>query len=331
MQFNSRFLGIDFPDSLLNFSRVPKATKFITGTYVYLSLVLYISRRIAYNTLSQSDPNVDFKKIVNPMVQLIPSEIMKYPYAIVTSNLIDTEVWKFIVTLINLLVGGTFIENNWDSAEEMFKFVLVLGSITNVINIVVTNTLSFILPGVKLDVPLDGNYTIIIGFTIIYKQLLPETTIINFKTPFEKNFRFKLLPIFVTCVMTIMQLVWFHHFAHLLSIWISFICCWVYLRFYQMLPVTNLDNENPPVKGDASDTFELIYFFPDVTKPLLRPIFDLTYDIVTVRLGLVTPFDLNDIDKGNDIAIKRGAKKINSSTEDRRRQLALQVLQERMS
>ncbi|KAG0661450.1 hypothetical protein C6P44_002736 [Monosporozyma unispora] len=327
MKFHSKFLDIDFPDSIFDFSKIPTATKFSTGTYVCFSVALYISRHFLYNESASDFPIED---IVNPMVQLIPNQVLKYPYALITSNLIDTECWKFTVTLINLLIGGTFIENNWNSAEEMFKFVLGVGTLTNVINVVITNMLALILPDVRLDVPLDGNYTIIIGFTIIYKQLLPETTIINFKWPFEKNFRFKLLPIFITCFMTIMQLVWFHHFAHLLSIWISFLVCWIYLRFYQELPGTNVDEE-VAVKGDASDTFELIYFFPDVTKPLLKPIFNCTYEFFAIKLGVITPFALNDIDKGNDIAIKRGAKKISSSTEDRRRQLALQVLQERMS
>lgn len=328
MRFNSKFLDIDFPDSIFSFGRIPTATRIITGAYLALTVTLYITRHYMFN--GSPGDYTTFKEVVNPTVQLIPSEVLKYPYALITSNLIDTDCWKFIVTLINLLLGGSFIERNWDSTEEMFKFVLGIGTLTNLINVVITICLSFILPGVRLDVPLDGNYTIIIGFPIIYKQLLPETTIINFKWPFKKNFRFKLLPIFITSFMTVMQLVWFHHFADLLSIWISFICCWVYLRFYQQLPVTTLDEDNS-VKGDASDTFELIYFFPDITKPLLRPVFNFTYDLFTTQTGIITPFDLNDIDKGNDIAIKRGAKKITSSTEDRRRQLALQVLQERMS
>lgn len=323
MRIDTKYLDIDIPGSILKFKDIPTATKFITGTYVYFTIILYISTHFMYD--GESGDNV-----VNPMVQLIPNQVFKYPYAIITSNLIDTKLWKFVVTLINLLIGGTFIENNWNSSEEMFKFVLVIGSIVNFINLVITNFFAIILPNVKLDVPLDGNYSIIIGFSIIYKQLLPETTIVNFKYPFAKNFRFKLLPIFITCFMTVIQLLWFHHFADLLSIWVSFICCWIYLRFFQQLP-TNSVNEGNYIKGDASDTFQLIYFFPDVIKPILRPIFDWIYELVAVKLDIITPFDIEDIDKGNDIAIKRGAKKITSTTEDRRRQLALQVLQERMS
>lgn len=326
MKFNSKFLDIEFPNSIINHG-VPIATKFITGTYVLFTLALYISRHFLYNGTATDIP---MENIVNPMVQLIPNQVLKYPYALITSNLIDTECLKFSITLVYLLIGGTFIENNWDSAEEMLKFVLVVGTLTNVISVVITNTLALFLSGVRLDIPMDGNYTIIIGFTIVYYQLLPETTIINFKWPFTKNFRFKLLPTFIICFFTIFQLVWFHRFAHLLSIWVSFFVCWVYLRFYQQLPGTNVD-QDISVKGDASDTFELIYFFPDVIKPLLRPIFNFSYNLFAVKLRIITPFDIDDIDKGNDIAIKRGAKRITGSTEDRRRQIALQVLQERMS
>lgn len=328
MQYKNKFFEINVPDSILDFRAIPQATQIITIAYVVLSVSLLLSRRIA---LMYSEPTVTIDDIYNPFLQLMPHELYKNPLSLLTSNLVDTSIVKFCINILNLLLGGSYIEKNWNSSKELFRFVIVVGTITNMITVIITVILSFVLNSISLDIPIDGNYTMIIGFPIIYKQLLPETTIIYIFKPIDKNFRFKLLPIFIMCTMTLIQFIWFHHFAELLSIWVSFITAWIYLRFYQLLPSTMFNDTSELIRGDASDTFQLIYFFPDQIKPILRPIFNWFYDLICVKLRLIQPFELDDIDKGNDLAQKKGAKPITNSTEERRRQLALQVLQERMS
>ncbi|CAI4036218.1 hypothetical protein SMKI_15G0560 [Saccharomyces mikatae IFO 1815] len=339
MQYSSRFLELNVPDSFLNINKIPDATKFITVMYICLTTTLFCIRRSLYNKLILEDPDVEYNLVTSPILQMVPLQIWKYPTSLVLSNFIDTKAWKVIVNLLNLIIGGSFIERNWNSSREMFKFIIVLGSLTNLLIILLTLILSLFSDKVRLDIPLDGNYTILIGFPIIYRQLLPETTIINLKTPrfLAKNFRFKLLPIFVMFTMTITQIIWFHHFAQLFSIWITFFASWSYLRFFQRLtplncpslPTTNSRGVQETLIGDASDTFQLIYFFPDLIKPILRPIFDFIYDLVVVKFKIIKPFHDIDIDIGNSIAESRGAKKI-TTVEQRRRQLALEVLEERM-
>ncbi|CAI4050805.1 uncharacterized protein SKDI_15G0510 [Saccharomyces kudriavzevii IFO 1802] len=339
MQYSSRFLELNIPDSFLNVNKIPDATKFIAIIYICLTTSLFCIRRSLYSKLLLEDPNVDYGLITSPILQMVPSQIWKYPTSLVLSNFIDTKAWKVAVNLLNLVIGGSFIERNWNSSKEMFKFIVVLGSLTNLLIIVLTLLTSFTSKKVTLDVPLDGNYTILIGFPIIYRQLLPETTIINLKTPhfLAKNFRFKLLPIFVMFVMTITQIIWFHHFAQLFSIWITFFASWSYLRFFQRLaplncpslPTADPQNVQETLIGDASDTFQLIYFFPDLIKPLLRPIFNFVYDVIVLKFRIIKPFHDVDIDIGNSIAESRGAKRV-TTVEERRRQLALDVLEERM-
>ena len=118
---------------------------------------------------------------------------------------------------------------------------------------------------------------------------------------------------------------------------VTFFASWSYLRFFQKLaplncpslPTTNSQGGQEILVGDASDTFQLIYFFPDLIKPILRPIFNFIYNVVVVKFKVIKPFHDIDIDIGNTIAENRGAKKI-MTVEERRRQLALQVLEERM-
>ncbi|QLG72726.1 hypothetical protein HG535_0D04340 [Zygotorulaspora mrakii] len=331
MHWNSRFIEINTSKSLLNIRDVPGATQFLTLSYTIFSTTLYVLRRSTYNKLEKSDDNLEFSSIVSPILQLIPATLLKYPYSIVLSNLIDVKIWKAIANLVFLLIGGSHIERSWNSSKELLKFVLIIGSLTNMLTVTITATLSLFFPAIDLNSPLDGNYTMIIGFPIILKQLYPETTIFRLKNLgyFSKNFRFKLLPIFIMFILTFSQLFVFHHFAQLLSIWITFFSSWTYLRFYQVLQI-NFENTGDCLLGDASDTFQLIYFFPDLIKPVLRPIFDFTYNILSVRLKIVRSFEIDDIDRGNSVAEHRGAKKITNTTEERRKQLALQILQERM-
>lgn len=332
MHWSNRFIDINTSNSLFNVSRPPEATRFLSLAYAVFTLVLFLLRRSAYHHMIKNDPNTKLSSIVSPTLQLIPAAILKHPYSIVLSNFIDTEIWKILVNAFFLLIGGSYIEKNWNSSKELLKFVIIIGSLTNLLVVIITFLLSFVFSGVSLNVPLDGNYTMMIGFPIVFKQLYPETTILQLRNVgfFSKNFRFKLLPIFIMSLLTIFQLIFFHHFAQLLSIWITFFACWTYLRFYQFLKPSNEDSDNFLV-GDASDTFQLTYLFPDIVKPILRPIFDFAYQTLCVRLKIIRPFQSDDIDKGNSVAEQRGAKKIVDPVEERRKQLALQVLQERLA
>ncbi|KAG0669665.1 hypothetical protein C6P45_003492 [Maudiozyma exigua] len=340
MEYHCRYFDFAVPQTILDRHNIPIATKCLTAAYVLSTLTLFGLRFYAYhsdnNNVTTTTPPISFHEIKNPLFQLIPNKVLRFPCSIVLSNLVDTNICKFVLNLINLLVGGSFIERNWNSSNEMIKFILGIGSITNLVVLLITIAVHYIVPNrVSLDLILDGNYTILIGFPIIYKQLLPETTIIDIKNPsfLEKKFRFKLLPILVMTFMTITQLFVFRHFSNVLSIWITFFSCWIYLRFYQVLPASAIGTTSDyynSVQGDASDTFQLIYFFPDIIKPLLKPIFNKTYTLISEKLNIIKPFKETDIDKGNDIAEQRGAKKVADNVKDRRRQLALDVLQERL-
>lgn len=340
MEYSCRYFDFAVPKTILDRHNIPIATRCLTTAYVISTITLFGIRCYTYyienKDLTTTKPPIPFHDIKNPIFQLVPDQVLKFPYSIVLSNFVDTNVCKFIINLINLLVGGSFIERNWNSSNEMIKFILGIGSITNLVVLLITVAAHYVIPNlVSLDMILDGNYTILIGFPIIYKQLLPETTIINIKSPsfLEKRFRFKLLPILVMTFMTIIQLFVFRHFSNIVSIWITFFSCWIYLRFYQILPPSAIGTTSDyynSVQGDASDTFQLIYFFPDIVKPVLRPIFNKVYTLLSEKLNIIKPFKETDVDKSNDIAEQRGAKKVVDNVKDRRRQLALDVLQERL-
>ncbi|ONH72123.1 Rhomboid-like protein 19 [Pichia kudriavzevii] len=120
-----------------------------------------------------------------------------------------------------------------------------------------------------------------------------------------------------------------------------------------ILPVSGGSSLNSDtIRGDPSDTFALVEFFPDVLKPTLRPLFEGFYQL-SVLLGIVRPWNDDDVDIGNlrsnlrvsgpSLANKRtnsstfmnttgNSKNLKSETDDeiaeRRKQIALKVLEE---
>lgn len=326
MHYDSHFIEINGPDTLFTLHRIPQATKFLAVGYIAISGALLFAKVSEYKRLN--DPELEFNSIVSPIVQLVPNKVCKFPVSLILSNFVDVEIWKFIVNLLNLIIGGAFVEQSWNNnPKELLRFVLIVGTLTNVVVVLVTILLGLNIPRIRLDEPPDGNYTVLIGFPIIYKQLMPETTIFQLKNSgfLSKNFRFKLLPIFIMSYLTVFHLVTMH-WIQLLLIWINFFACWTYLRFFQVL-----QNGDQITMGDASDTFQLLYFFPDLVKPFLAPIFEKSYELICVKLHLIRAFQDDDIDKSNAIAEQRGAKKLNDTVEERRKQVALRVLQERMA
>lgn len=317
-------IQIDGSDTLFDWRRIPPATKFLTVGYISLTSSLFVVKILAYR--KSRDPQLQLENIVSPIVQLIPSKVLFYPLSLVLSNLVDVKFWRLILDLPNLIVGGSFIERSWGSGEEMLKFVLFIGSLTNLVITMTAIILNFITPRIPLDRPLDENYNFLIGFAIIYKQLMPEITILKLKNmgALSKTFRFKHLPTFMMCYLTIMFVI-FGHITQVLSIWVTFFFCWFYLRFYQV----SRTGERSTV-GDASDSFQLLFFFPYLARPFLKPVFNSAYFLFCTRLQLVQPFHLEDIDRSNTLTEQRGSNINAVSAEERRKQLALQVLQERI-
>lgn len=87
--------------------------------------------------------------------------------------------------------------------------------------------------------------------------------------------------------------------------WLGFFSSWTYLRFYKTSYADLSANQSPTLKGDASETFAMAYFFPD---PLHRPvaiISEVVYNLL-VSFRICTPFSAADISAGNSRAEARG-------------------------
>lgn len=132
------------------------------------------------------------------------------------------------------------------------------------------------------------------------------------------------------------------------ALWLSlfgFTTSWVYLRFFRISEISSAatGGEATVMKGDASDTFAFVAFFPDAIHPILAPICDGVYSIL-VQLRLCTPFSDEAIGVGNENAASRSEAGLPSimnskggggggrrAEAERRRALALKALDQRLN
>lgn len=179
------------------------------------------------------------------------------------------------------------------------------------------------------------------GFLVSLKQLVPEHTVSIFKGVIRM--RIKHFPaVFVLANMLSGPLL-----GTDTALWLSFfgfLTSWIYLRFFRISEITSTatGGEGSVMKGDASDTFSFVAFFPDVLHPVLSPMSDAIWAIL-VQMRLCTPFSDEAIEAGNESAASRSEAGLPSimnsrgggggrrAEAERRRALALKALDQRLN
>lgn len=179
------------------------------------------------------------------------------------------------------------------------------------------------------------------GFLVSLKQLVPEHTVSIFGGVVRA--RIKHFPsIFIMANMLSGPLL-----GTDTALWLSFFgffTSWIYLRFFRVSEITSAatGGEASFVKGDASDTFAFVAFFPDFVHPVLSPIADTIYSTL-VQLRLITPFSDEAIEAGNENAATRSEAGLPSimnsrgggggrrAEAERRRAIALKALDQRLN
>ncbi|CCH46633.1 putative membrane protein [Wickerhamomyces ciferrii] len=317
---------------------LPQATKYLIGSLIGSSLFLLFLRYKTYNSLVEiGEKDVDFSKIIVPYLQLIPNHTLFNPWTVVTSIFVETNIFKFLISIVVLYFAGKFIERSW-SSKELIKYVVVIGGVTNLLvslSLIISN---IFFKSEFFNIPVDTNLSVLISFLVVLKQLIPEHSLNLFKG--VVNARVKHLPFVVLLSITIFAIITFQP-APFFQAWIGFLVSWSYLRFFQsniidpLLPQPNDVIGVQRLKGDASETFSLVHFFPDALSPILSPIFNQFYELF-VQLGFLNKFNDSEIEQGNLVANRRltgqqNAQQVDGRREaERRRQVALKVLEERI-
>lgn len=327
---------------------LPKSTKILLGILLSTTALIFFIKLSLYRSAivngTDEDKQVDFHEILVPYLQLIPRYTIFYPWVIITAIFAEISIFSFIISSAILTVSTKYVEKFW-GFREVIKFVLILGSFTNLVTVLITIICNLMRGDVSgMDKPLGGGISYYFGFLVVLKQLIPEHNIVLFQGLI--NFRVKHLPFIILNIVSVWSLLISRSLYPAIPSISSFIISYNYLRFYQsfltdpLLPITmangGSDNSNSLITGDASDTFQLVEFFPSVTKPYLSVVFDRCYDLGCL-LGILVPFNDDSIEQGNIRAKKRleqvnqAQKSVANSVAERRRQVALQVIEDRIN
>lgn len=307
------------------------------STKLAVACLLSVSFTLLVIKLTLIDADQSF---LVPYIQLIPRYAIFYPWVFATAIFAETSIVGFLVSLAVLVVATRYVEKFW-GYKEVLKYIFLVGILTNFVTVIVVIIINMLRGNVKgMNQPLGGGASYYMGFLVVLKQVIPEHNVVLFQG--LVNFRVKHFP-FILLVLAFVWSIVFKSFYPIFPATFSFIVSYNYLRFVQsfyadsLLPTVNpasLGNADTSIiRGDASDAFQLIEFFPSALKPILEPVINGVYDI-SVLLSLIAPFDEDAIELSN-IRVQTmsqqavDASKKSNSDADRRRQVALQVIEER--
>jgi len=317
----------------------PKSTKFSVVALLVTSLSILL---IKIYVIQLSGSQSKLLEMIIPQLQLVPRYAIYYPWVFVTSIFAEVSIFSFLFSLAVLYIATSYVEKFW-GFKEVVKFILVIGTVTNLSTVLVTILSNIVRGDVNgMDQPLGGGISYYFGFLVVLKQLIPEHNVILFQG--LVNFRVKHLPFILLLLVSGWSAVAQSLYPFVPSMF-SFFVSYNYLRFIQtffedpILPVTNAngDQTNSTVfRGDASDAFQLVEFFPSVTKPYLSVVINAIFNAF-VFIGVVQPFNDEVIEQSNLRAQKLSEQashannQIANSVAERRRQVALQVIEDRIN
>lgn len=323
---------------LIRPNQLPTSSRILLGCLVTVSLMLLLIKVNNYRSpfVKEGTP---FHDIQVPYIQLIPKYTIFYPWVVVTLIFAEISVFSFVLST-TVLVGSTkYVEKFW-GFKEVVKFVFIVGSATNFVTVLLTIVSNIVRKDAAgMDRPLGGGILYYFGFLVVLKQLIPEHNIVLFNGLI--NFRVKHLPFIGVCVALVWSVLISGSMYPFFPSVESFVISYCYLRFYQtfsadpLLPMSSND-AGSIIRGDASDAFKLVEFFPEISKQYLGVAFDKIYE-VSVLVGIITPFDDDTVEQGNIRAQKRTEqinqtqKSVANSVAERRRQVALQVIEDRIN
>ncbi|EME87795.1 uncharacterized protein MYCFIDRAFT_110607, partial [Pseudocercospora fijiensis CIRAD86] len=275
-----------------------------------------------------------------PYLVFVPTKSIVFPWTALTGALVENNIASLAISACVIFFGGRYLERAWGS-KEFGKFVLFVTMIPNIITFLIYAAWHAIVGNIpEYPTPLNGLVALEAGFLVSLKQLVPEHTVSIFKGVIRM--RIKHFPaVFVLANMLSGPLL-----GTDTALWLSlfgFFTSWIYLRFFRISEITSTatGGDATIMKGDASDTFAFVAFFPDAIHPFLAPVCDTIYTIL-VQLRLCTPFSDEAIEAGNENAASRSEGGLPSIMDgrggggrraeaERRRALALKALDQRLN
>nr|CAG4648669.1 EOG090X06Q3 [Polyphemus pediculus] len=240
-------------------------------------------------------------------------------WTIFTHCFVEFHIWEVCVDIITVGLCGKLIEPLWGKMEMLTFFALINTSVAFfgaffylLIYMMTINT------DVLFEVHIHGLSGYIAAVAVAVKQMMPDHIIVN--TPLGKLTN-RNVPLSVLLLTIVVWLVGILEGTYPTMFATGGTLSWLYLRFYQ--------RHSNGTRGDMADNFTFASFFPTVLQPPIE-IFSKGMYNLCVNLRICRK-PVRKYDFGGPTAITVSLPGSDSHDAERRRQIALKALSERLS
>ncbi|XP_055685344.1 transmembrane protein 115 [Lutzomyia longipalpis] len=235
---------------------------------------------------------------------------------------VEKHLWEVLVDIATVALCGKLIEPLWGSLEMMTYF-----AVTNFGVVILTTTYYLFLyactknPLILFEVHIYGLAGYIAAVCVAVHQIMPDHLIA--RTPIG-NFTNRNIPLTLFLVAVFLWLLGLLEGRYPTMFLAGIITSWIYLRFIQ--------RHRNGSRGDYSENFAFVRFFPIVLQPfvsiLVNPIYYTCRRLGIIKHTPVPPATSNTLPLSS-VSISMGG--VDPYDMERRRQIALKALNERLS
>ncbi|KAG9257477.1 eukaryotic integral membrane protein-domain-containing protein [Emericellopsis atlantica] len=299
---------------------IPPVTRVLLAGLVFQSM---LSSAIRYRQWTEH------AEIVIPYLTFVPQLSIVYPWTLLTTSLVESNIFTLAVGAATLYYGGRYLERAW-SSRELAKFVALVTLVPNFLTfgmLVILFTLSRNESWTLTVV--SGTISIQISFLVAFSQLVPAHTVTLFRGIL--SLRVPRFPLVHLGVVTLLSLT---PALSIASFWLAlfgFLTSWTYLRFYKtVFPDLEASSQSAGLRGDASETFAFAEFFPAPAKPFVAAFADQIFEAL-VAMRVCAPFSQADMSAARgESYLQRGTPGSARAEAERRRAIALRALDQRL-
>jgi len=238
-----------------------------------------------------------------------------------THSFMETHWWHALVDIVIINLYGKLLEPLWGTIE-MINFYLLVNTVAGLATsfiYVMLYGLTFD-PGFLFEIRIHGLPGYIAAFSVAVKQIMPDHVLLNLPLGKLRN---RHVPILVLMLAIIVNIFGGVSGTYPWLFGMGLMTSWTYLRFYQ--------KHNNKTTGDSADHFMFASFFPEPISPVVGVVAN-TFFSLLVRMKIckrqVHRYDLAGDGRGSITVSLPGT---NAEDAERRRQIALKALNERLS
>jgi len=232
---------------------------------------------------------------------------------------LEIHFWEVVVDVFTVVLVGKLIEPLW-GALEMMTFFFVVNTGVAILSAFFYYILYMATQNVDLlfQVHIHGLSGYLAGVSIAVKQIMPDHILA--RTPIGKITN-RNIPLAVFGLTFVMWAIGMVEGSYCTMFGTGLIVSWIYLRFYQV--------HSNGSRGDMADSFAFSTLFPNVIQPPVSVLSNTVFSLLVRCKVCKKPVRRYDVGAPSGITISLpGAE---SQDAERRRQIALRALSERLS